>query len=63
VLWYRRHARNITNDEGLGRAFYLTALKKSLDRRRAHAGAAVTPLPSWADFTNPARPGAAESPP
>lgn len=55
VLLYRRHDRNITNDEPLSRAFFLTALKKSLDRRRSRDGATAGPLPSWADFTRPVR--------
>ena len=62
VLLYRRHDRNITNYQDRGRAFFLTALKKSLDRRRANAGPSVTPLPSWVDFTSPARPDASGGP-
>jgi predicted nucleotidyltransferase len=53
VLWYRRHESNITNDQERGRAFYLTAIKKSLDRRRMSDTDVATPLPSWSDFTNP----------
>ncbi|HEX7025491.1 MAG TPA: glycosyltransferase [Gemmatimonadales bacterium] len=53
VLWYRRHERNITNDQERGREFYLTALKKSLDRRRAHPLDVAAPLPGWSDFTGP----------
>ena len=53
VLWYRRHESNITNDQERGRAFYLTAIKKSLDRRRMSNADVATPLPSWSDFTNP----------
>jgi glycosyltransferase involved in cell wall biosynthesis len=51
VLWYRRHERNITNDVARGRQFYLTALKKSLDRRRARPDLPAVPLPGWEDFT------------
>ena len=62
VLLYRRHEHNITNDRQRGHAFFLTALKKSLDRRRAVGGPAVPSLPSWVDFTHPARPDAAAGP-
>lgn len=55
VLLYRRHEGNITNDRERGHAFFLAALKKSLDRRRAQAGLSIPPLPGWADFTNPVR--------
>ena len=51
VLWYRRHEGNITNDVARGRGFYLTALKKSLDRRRARPDLRAVPLPGWEDFT------------
>ena len=62
VLLYHRHDRNITNDEQRSRAFFLTALKKSLDRRRSHVGPSVRPLPSWLDFTSPVRPDASPAP-
>ena len=51
VLWYRRHERNITNDVARGQEFYIAALKKSLDRRRARPGLLAAMLPSWEDFT------------
>lgn len=61
VLLYRRHDSNITNDRARGHAFFLAALKKSLDRRRSRSGYAALPLPGWGDFTHPARPGEAGS--
>ena len=51
VLWYRRHERNITNDIATGRGYFITALKKSLDRRRANPDLVAAPLLSWEDFT------------
>ena len=51
VLWYRRHDGNITNDVARARGYYLTALKKSLDRRRGRPDLRAVPLPGWEDFT------------
>ena len=37
VLYYRRHATNLTNDEDLTRRKYYSMIKRSLDRRRRQA--------------------------
>ena len=48
TLYYRRHADNMTNSEGLGKKYFLLALKHSLDRRRGGSRTGETPrLPPW----------------
>lgn len=47
VVWlYRRHKENITNQKERMNHYFVLALKKSLDRRRAK-GSQIKPLPSW----------------
>ncbi len=40
VLYYRRHAGNLTNNQSLNNRYIVKMLKQSLDRRRAAGGAA-----------------------
>jgi len=48
TLLYRRHAANMTNEPGMGRRYFLLALKRSLDRRRTGAEPGSTPkLEPW----------------
>ncbi len=46
VQYYRRHERNITNARGVDIRFFLVAIKKSLERRRA-GGGKVRALGRW----------------
>jgi glycosyltransferase involved in cell wall biosynthesis len=50
MLLYRRHGNNITNDRELDTHYVLTALKKSLDRRREGSVGSAPPLPGWSDL-------------
>jgi glycosyltransferase involved in cell wall biosynthesis len=45
VLYYRRHAANLTNNRMLDNHFVIKMLKQSLDRRRAAAGGSARTLP------------------
>jgi glycosyltransferase involved in cell wall biosynthesis len=48
VTWfYRRHDRNITNDEDVNSRFLLLAVRRSLERRRQPATGTAAPLPRW----------------
>jgi len=50
MLLYRRHGENITNDRSLDNQYVLTALKKSLDRRRGGGRGKAASLPGWSDL-------------
>ena len=51
--FYRRHERNITNQQGVDQRYMLKALKLSLDRRRL-GRAPAAPLPDWFTAADPA---------
>jgi len=46
VLLYRRHDRNLTGDREMANKMLVTALKRSLDRRRKQNPGEAAPLPS-----------------
>lgn len=48
--FYRRHDRNMTNDENLGNHYLIRMLKKSLDRRRQNIDSQAESLPSLSSF-------------
>ncbi len=45
--YYRRHQDNITNQRELDRRYFMTTLKKSLDRRRSGGKGPAKSLPEW----------------
>lgn len=47
TLYYRRHEKNITNQTSLDQKYFVTALKKSLDRRRQRKDKIAAPLRQW----------------
>jgi glycosyltransferase involved in cell wall biosynthesis len=47
VQFYRRHEGNLTNQREVDRRFFLSTLKKSLDRRRQAGAGTVQPLEGW----------------
>lgn len=47
VQYYRRHDSNITNARDANMRFFLVAIKKSLDRRRAAPGSVARELGRW----------------
>ncbi len=48
--YYRRHERNITNQEELGKHYFIGMLKKSLDRRRQGNSSEAESLPGLSFF-------------
>jgi glycosyltransferase involved in cell wall biosynthesis len=55
VQIYRRHDRNLTNQKDVDRHFFLSAIKKSLDRRRQASGGRVPSLGRWIDLPDAPR--------
>ncbi len=47
MLFYRRHANNISNDAATNARHFVLSLKKSLERRRNATDGIVKPLPRW----------------
>ncbi len=45
--YYRRHEQNITNQSNLNHSYFVSAFKKSLDRRRKSGEGVVIPIPKW----------------
>jgi glycosyltransferase involved in cell wall biosynthesis len=51
VLYYRRHAENLTNNHSLNNRYVVKMLKQSLDRRRAAGGGSAQSLPCLEEKT------------
>lgn len=47
AVYYRRHGQNLTNQRETDQHYFLTALKRSIDRRRQAGDGAVQPLGHW----------------